>query len=59
MTRQFVYAAAEVPITLDIRNDGQIWGSCGTRVGRCPDVPIAVHFCRRIGWRYTLNVVQQ
>ena len=55
MTRQFHYKAQRVNLQLDIRNDGTIFDSRGTRCGKCRDVNEAVDFCRRIGWVYTIN----
>ena len=44
-----------VELILDIRNDGTIFDSRGTRCGKCRDVNEAVEFCRHIGWTYTIN----
>ena len=44
-----------VELQLDIRNDGTIFDSRGTRCGKCRDVNEAVEYCRHIGWTYTIN----
>lgn len=49
------YKAKRVELQLDIRNDGTIFDSRGTRCGKCRDVNEAVEFCRLSGWVYTIN----